>query len=385
VSLVRKRPILFRWIVCALLFSALWPPLEPGAATPTATPKPVSCNPSAAYVADLTVPNGTVLTAGQWFAKIWRLRNDGTCPWPPGSALAFVDGERMDEVSDPVRLLGAVPPGATTDIAVPMIVPIDPGEHDASWQMRDPLGRWFGPKVTVNIQSAFPLDVLAANKAKAPYILVAPREVGTGQDFKVKVVFRSGQPGGYWCVRAKVTATEGFDVDDPGTGSLDRTYGGEASELSFKVTAPSTVNTTGVVRASVQWSKGLGCDGPSATADTSAPVTAVSPWIVTVVATALCPKLPPKEPPEGVTFILRDAIGRLMPDGDQLAVNQKFTVQFQVPPRVATYDLLTGWTCLTGVPTKYDAGGASGLSYTLPASRQQPVTITGNNKTITVR
>jgi hypothetical protein len=369
-----------RCTVLALALTLLRPSLQPSAAPPTPAAPP--CNPSAAYVADLTVPDDTSVTAGDWFVKVWRLRNDGTCPWPPGSALAFVDGDRMDEVSDPAILAGAVPPGATTDIAVPLVAPVDPGENDANWQMRDPLGRWFGPKLTINIESVFPPDILAANKAKAPFVLVAPREVGPGQDFKVKVVFRNGEPGGYWCVRGKLTANNGYSVDDPGTGSLDRTYGGESSALNFKVTAPSTLTTTTVLRASVQWSKGLGCNGPAATSETTAPVTTRSPWTVTVVAPALCPNVPPKVPPSGVVFTVRDSSGRLLPDGDEPVRRAKFQTTFTVPPRVATYKFFAGWTCLSAAPAAYQVAGQKVTGFTLPGAREQLVTIAGNNRAI---
>ncbi|HRI57933.1 MAG TPA: NBR1-Ig-like domain-containing protein, partial [Anaerolineae bacterium] len=46
----------------------------------------------AAFVADVTIPDGTEVVAGTTFVKIWRLRNSGTSTWGPGYTLEHVDG-----------------------------------------------------------------------------------------------------------------------------------------------------------------------------------------------------------------------------------------------------------------------------------------------------
>ena len=59
----------------------------------------------ASFVSDVTVPDDTVVPAGSTFVKTWRIRNDGTCTWTPGSyALVFTGGDALsgpDEVNLP--------------------------------------------------------------------------------------------------------------------------------------------------------------------------------------------------------------------------------------------------------------------------------------------
>jgi hypothetical protein len=42
------------------------------------------CTLNMAYVADVTIPDGTVMTPGNAFSKTWRVRNSGTCKWKDG-------------------------------------------------------------------------------------------------------------------------------------------------------------------------------------------------------------------------------------------------------------------------------------------------------------
>jgi hypothetical protein len=48
--------------------------------TPPPTLTPVPCD-RAAFVADVTVPDGTNFAPGTTFVKTWRLKNNGSCTW----------------------------------------------------------------------------------------------------------------------------------------------------------------------------------------------------------------------------------------------------------------------------------------------------------------
>ena len=39
------------------------------------------CVNSAEFIEDITVPDGTVMSPGEHFRKVWRLRNTGPCGW----------------------------------------------------------------------------------------------------------------------------------------------------------------------------------------------------------------------------------------------------------------------------------------------------------------
>ena len=62
---------------------------------PPAPPQDDSCTLDAAFVADVTVPDGTLFQATQAINKVWRMRNTGTCTWDTTSVLRFVGGFRM--------------------------------------------------------------------------------------------------------------------------------------------------------------------------------------------------------------------------------------------------------------------------------------------------
>src|SRR5512134_2558781 len=47
---------------------------------------------AAAFVSDVSYPDGSTVALGSTFTKIWRIRNTGTCTWNTSYALVFVSG-----------------------------------------------------------------------------------------------------------------------------------------------------------------------------------------------------------------------------------------------------------------------------------------------------
>ncbi len=118
--------------------------------TAAATDAPGQCTNNAAYVSDVTVPDGTVLAPGQTFNKIWRVRNNGTCAWEAGYQFVFVGGEAM--TTSTIIVVPYTAPGATADLMVPMTAPAGPGTHAGQWRLKSASGAVFGTTVTVNIK-----------------------------------------------------------------------------------------------------------------------------------------------------------------------------------------------------------------------------------------
>ena len=50
----------------------------------TSTPPPASptppCNNNMVFLLDVTIPDGTTFKPGEKIEKVWRVRNDGSCP-----------------------------------------------------------------------------------------------------------------------------------------------------------------------------------------------------------------------------------------------------------------------------------------------------------------
>jgi hypothetical protein len=119
-------------------------------ATPTFTPTPTATATSlpppclrAQYVADVTIPDNTLLPPGAPFTKIWRLKNSGQCTWTPNFNLVFVQGNQMQGPSTQA-LNYEVKPGSQVDVAVNLVAPSEPGPHQGYWMLRDTNGVQFG-------------------------------------------------------------------------------------------------------------------------------------------------------------------------------------------------------------------------------------------------
>lgn len=116
--------------------------------TVTNTPAPVACIPNSQYIADTTVPDGSVVPANTGFIKTWRVLNNGTCAWDSSYSIAFVGGTAF--------VLGAAPippaaPGTAVDISLTMSAPGSFGSFIGVWRLRGPSGAFFGTNLTTQI------------------------------------------------------------------------------------------------------------------------------------------------------------------------------------------------------------------------------------------
>lgn len=114
-----------------------------------ATPSPTECMNNSAFVADVTVPDGTLFAPNQSFNKIWRMKNTGTCTWGAGYQFVFISGDAL--TASTVLPVPNTAPGATADFLVPMNAPRDTGTHVGTWRLKSPSGAMFGTIVTVKI------------------------------------------------------------------------------------------------------------------------------------------------------------------------------------------------------------------------------------------
>ena len=112
---------------------------------PTITSTPTRTRPcdKAAFVTDVTVPDGTSFSPGFQFTKIWRLQNVGTCTWTSSYSLVFYKGEQMGGPAS-VNIPSTVAPGQTVDIAVGLVAPALAGSYRGDWMLRSSSGVLFG-------------------------------------------------------------------------------------------------------------------------------------------------------------------------------------------------------------------------------------------------
>ncbi len=103
---------------------------------------PANCD-RALFIADVTVPDGTVMTPGATFTKAWRLQNVGRCMWTPTYALVFESGEQMGG-PDLVNLNTTVLPGKSVVVSVRLTAPTTPGSYRGFWRFQNDSGVHFG-------------------------------------------------------------------------------------------------------------------------------------------------------------------------------------------------------------------------------------------------
>jgi hypothetical protein len=117
----------------------------------TPEPSPTS-NPcfNLLYIADVTIPDGTRMKAGEKFTKTWLVQNIGGCAWRPGFTFRHVGGDSMR--GNTVTLTEAIPTGAKRELSVELVVPSGVnGVIESAWQMADENGVFFGDTLFVNI------------------------------------------------------------------------------------------------------------------------------------------------------------------------------------------------------------------------------------------
>lgn len=110
---------------------------------PVADDSEADCVDDILFTADISVPDDTVIEAGETFTKTWELLNTGTCTWGAGYSLVFVAGDQMG--SPDIEPLGQiVEPGETMELTVTLIAPTEPGTYRGEWKLRNANGVLFG-------------------------------------------------------------------------------------------------------------------------------------------------------------------------------------------------------------------------------------------------
>ncbi|MFZ0548646.1 MAG: NBR1-Ig-like domain-containing protein [Candidatus Promineifilaceae bacterium] len=95
------------------------------------------------FTADISIPDDTVIEAGETFTKTWELLNTGTCTWGTDYSLVFVTGDQMGG-PDIQPLDQVVEPGETIELSVILVAPEEPGDYRSEWKLRNANGVLFG-------------------------------------------------------------------------------------------------------------------------------------------------------------------------------------------------------------------------------------------------
>lgn len=122
--------------------------------TPLASPVPTSgdtCH-KLEFVADVTVPDGTVFKPGEDFKKTWRVINSGTCKWDDGYVLVY-QGGKLDGYNIAIDKTDEfVDPGQVVDYSVNLTASLTEDKYNECWRMKDDGGFYFGSYLCVVIE-----------------------------------------------------------------------------------------------------------------------------------------------------------------------------------------------------------------------------------------
>ena len=136
---------------------------------PTITPGPVTVPPSACdraqFIADVTIPDRTVVNPGATFTKTWRLKNVGTCAWTTSYQLVFSSGAQLGAPSS-ATFPKNVAVGETVDVSVNMTAPSAPGSYRGFWMFKNANGALFG--IGRNANQPWWVDIIVSGTPVTP-------------------------------------------------------------------------------------------------------------------------------------------------------------------------------------------------------------------------
>ncbi len=103
----------------------------------------------AAYVSDVTIPDGTVLAPGETFTKTWKFQNTGSCDWYEDFVLTFETCTDMD--GEDTVIGEEVASGKTGSFSITLVAPETEGTYTGYWRLTTDSGNSFGQSVFVLI------------------------------------------------------------------------------------------------------------------------------------------------------------------------------------------------------------------------------------------
>lgn len=114
----------------------------PPTAPPAGSGNAKSCL-SANFVADATIPDGTIVNPGTSFIKTWSVLNSGSCTWDSTYKFVFMSGDIMGGAYVyPFPVTAA--PGQTVNIPIQLYAPQNDGTYTGKWKIQSSNGTIFG-------------------------------------------------------------------------------------------------------------------------------------------------------------------------------------------------------------------------------------------------
>ncbi len=117
---------------------------SPATATPTkALITPISGD-NAKWLADVTIPDYSLVAPSSNFVKTWNIQNTGTTTWTQDYKLIYLEGLQGTNNTVTINLTKEVAPGESVDVSVPFTAPATNGTYSSAWKMYTASGYVFG-------------------------------------------------------------------------------------------------------------------------------------------------------------------------------------------------------------------------------------------------
>jgi hypothetical protein len=116
---------------------------------PVPTPTPY-CSNNLEFVADVTIPDGSIYLPGTELEKVWLVKNSGTCNWDNGYIFRLVSGDPMG--AETMQGLYPARSGSEVEIKLDFTAPKVTGTYQTMWQAFTPYGEPFGEPIYMLIE-----------------------------------------------------------------------------------------------------------------------------------------------------------------------------------------------------------------------------------------
>jgi hypothetical protein len=218
-------------------------------------PSSSACD-KAAFIAHITTPPGTIMSAGQTFTKTWRITNIGTCTWTQSYQIIFFSGEKMNAPST-VSLPTTISPGQTMDFSIQMTAPSIPGSYQGYWKLRNANSTIFGAGPQANEPWAVDINVVTGSTPSTIHsstpTFVVPTQTpsasitpsGPTPNYEVKYDFVSTACAANWYNGVIQNPCNGIDGDPNGfvlTHSAPKLEDGTTSTRPGLLMVPQNIN-----------------------------------------------------------------------------------------------------------------------------------------------
>ena len=115
----------------------------------TAVDSSAGCTDNLTFIGDLTIPDGTHVSAGSTLDKQWQVENSGTCNWEEGYEIRLISGQEMGAESG--QALIPARSGSRVTVRIVFTAPGETGDYTSAWQAYNPEGNAFGDPFYIDI------------------------------------------------------------------------------------------------------------------------------------------------------------------------------------------------------------------------------------------